>query len=360
MIQKLFWLIGIGMLISCSVWAQQRQCGTMEKFRQDIVWQQEYQKQKAAFQKYVQKTASLKNPDCSNGPVILPVAIHYQGVDVSEANIGCLETLAANQIDILNEDYSATNTDISEWAAVADSFPNTVLGNPCIEFCLATYNHPTGTGIAEGDLAITYNEVTDTFFRADWAGYINLVVVKDYENLGLSFVAGDFSGTTTIINACAFGSDDVPSCLSDAGATTIGPGGGCFTDGIYNKGRTATHEVGHYLGLFHVFCDEVDNQPDCTCDDSVFEAPFNITDTPTSSEAHGGCPDLGPTTTSCGSQDLFMNFMDYVNDECMYMFTSDQSTVMNSWAQFNEFTTDLPVPCEQICPQRCLGVQITR
>ena len=83
----------------------------------------------------------------------------------------------------------------------------------------------------------------------------------------------------------------------------------------YNLGRTATHEIGHYLGLEHTFyagCSDWDG-----CDD-----------TPSTSSPNYGCPDF--PQESCSTIDMTMNYMDYANDACMYMFTECQANIMRN------------------------------
>ncbi|MCS7077947.1 MAG: M43 family zinc metalloprotease [Bacteroidia bacterium] len=82
----------------------------------------------------------------------------------------------------------------------------------------------------------------------------------------------------------------------------------------YDKGRTATHEVGHWLGLRHIWGDG-----GCGLDDFC-------ADTPESSAPNYGCP----TVTTCGSVDMVQNYMDYSNDACMNIFTRDQRTRMRT------------------------------
>lgn len=106
----------------------------------------------------------------------------------------------------------------------------------------------------------------------------------------------------------------------------------------YNKGRTFTHELGHWLGLRHIWGDG-------GCDTDDF-----CEDTPRSVEAHYGCPDA---STSCNSQDLVENYMDYTNDACMNTFTEDQKirivTVMNhSPRRVELLTSDKAVPSTTI------------
>jgi len=79
-------------------------------------------------------------------------------------------------------------------------------------------------------------------------------------------------------------------------------------DWPYDKGRTCTHEVGHYLGLRHIWGDN----PDCSLDDGIADTPMQADETT-------GCPDFdSPSTISCDTQDMFMNYMDYTYDACMY------------------------------------------
>ncbi len=90
----------------------------------------------------------------------------------------------------------------------------------------------------------------------------------------------------------------------------------------HEYGRTATHEIGHWLNLRHIFAGERN------CDSSDL-----VDDTPTQFESYLGQRPTYPKV-SCGSNDMFMNFMDYVADDAMYMFTKGQKERMR--ALFNE------------------------
>jgi hypothetical protein len=86
--------------------------------------------------------------------------------------------------------------------------------------------------------------------------------------------------------------------------------------GVYGHGRTATHEVGHWLNLRHIWGDGR-----CQQDDFV-------ADTPSSDAPNYGCPAY--PTVNCKSNDMTMNYMDYVYDDCMYMFTNGQNDRMRA------------------------------
>ena len=101
------------------------------------------------------------------------------------------------------------------------------------------------------------------------------------------------------------------------------PGGNWATDGVVMGAnfvgatqRTATHEVGHWLNLRHIWGDG-----GCGVDDFV-------ADTPESDAANRGCPTY--PDVSCGSADMTMNFMDYTNDVCLNMFTIGQKARMDA------------------------------
>ncbi|RYF77048.1 MAG: zinc metalloprotease, partial [Cytophagaceae bacterium] len=108
------------------------------------------------------------------------------------------------------------------------------------------------------------------------------------------------------------------------------PGGSAATDGVvigpqyfgntgyvaapYDKGRTATHEIGHWLNLRHIW-------GDASCGNDL------VADTPTQQTANYGCPSFPHVTCGNGANgDMYMNYMDYTNDPCMYMFTNGQTT----------------------------------
>ena len=291
-----------------------RRCGStelMELKLQDPTFKAAYDTRVQAFQNYVRNNPSNSRAACSN-PKILPVAVHYQGI--SNPNKACLISLAQAQINVINRDFRGTNSDISQWKNTASAaFPGVVNGESCFEFCLATQNHPSGFSLSNGQPAVTFNQTNGDQIN-QWAGYINIIVNDADGNLGYAPLGGSGNGDGVVINKTAFG--------VGAGCGTVKPAA------PFNLGRTLTHEMGHYLNLDHLW-----GNGGCNSDDL-------ISDTPGQTDANHDCPNLN--TTSCGSKDLHMSYMDYTNDACMYMFTEGQTSRAESWVNsglFNRLKT---------------------
>lgn len=290
-------------------------CGTAE-------WMEESLKNSAAAHAYqlkqrsIYKQISQSRNDCTN-KVILPIAIHFQGI--ATPNRACLEALAQGQIQTLNEDFQAQNEEIATWTnEISNFFPGINNGATCLEFRIATKNHPTGYGLQDGQPAITINRTMGDN-DSNWSGYINIFVRSLDNFLGYAPLGGDGDGDGVVIDIESFG--------KGAGCGAVVP------TSPYNLGRTLTHEIGHYLLLNHIW------GTGCDTDD-------NIQDTPPSNEPYYGCPNIGRAT--CGSTDLHMNYMDYTNDACLYMFTEMQGSVMERYVDLYlaEIVENASLVCE--------------
>jgi len=273
-----------------------------------------------------------------NVTIRIPVAVHYPTVatSASESLKNCLRSLAQAQVNILNADYNATNADISQWSDDSSFFPNTNIGSMNVQFIIATQNHPAGTGLTNGTLAVTFG--TDFLTSGNigctdgcnqdstWAGYMNLVVRNlNGGILGFSPLGGSPSqGMTVVIDNNSFGAPMTTSPTTCAGFVPQAP---------YNGGRTLTHELGHFFNLAHTF-QSCDGANCATSGDRVC-------DTESTNTPEYDCLPAGSVSSPCtGSPQLTMNYMDYVQDSCMYMFTAGQATRMTAWynaiaSQFN-------------------------
>lgn len=268
--------------------------------------------------------------DVQNVQYTIPIIVHiiHNGTAVgSGANIS--QAQVNSQLTILNNDFAGTNSDISSLPSV---FNSVKAGDTGIRFCLAKVD-PDGNLLAEEGIErinrnsrgwsdpnnLSSNNFSSYFNNTikpnsiwDPTKYLN-IWVAGADNSGLlgfaSFPAGSglsgLSGVETantsgvVVNHKAFGST----------GTAASP---------YNRGRTATHEIGHWLGLRHIWGDG-------TC------ATDFCSDTPPAETSNYGCKTHPFNTGGCSgnsSGEMFMNYMDYVNDACMYVFTANQKTRM--------------------------------
>lgn len=285
------------------------------------VLKKQYEERQAKFQvelqKILDKQITHKNSNVvDNASVIIriPVAVHYPAAGAADAALKtCLRNLAQNQVNILNADYNAVNADISNWTTASAFYPGVNVGDLDVEFVIATENHPAGTGLVNGNVAVTFG--TDFLGGADsdatWAGYMNFVVRNDPNGyLGYSPLGGSpAAGHTVVMDDQAFG--------SGAGCTGFVPGA------PYNLGRTVTHELGHFFNLNHIFKSASASATSCGGADAD-----GIADTPKQAAATYGCIAAGSKNACVSPQKvLSMNYMDYSNDACMYMFTVGQKNV---------------------------------
>jgi len=200
-----------------------------------------------------------------------------------------------------------------------------------------------GTGIANGDIPLSMIQqqmsVLNEAFRAEgWS--FNLVSVDRITNKKWYAGNSERQMKSTLRQGTA----------SDLNIYTLNPGGGLLgwatfpsdyqrsptMDGVvvlysslpggsaapYNLGDTATHEVGHWMGLYHTF------QGGCTASGDL------VADTPAEASPAFGCP-VGRNTCSSPGNDPIENFMDYSDDACMFEFSAGQDTRMD--AQFKTY-----------------------
>jgi hypothetical protein len=288
----------------------QRNCSSVEHTQtllQDPDFASAYQERQQRFEVVHASAQNTVRAQCPN-PAMIPMAVHFQGLGTG-VDPTCLIALAQQQVQILNDDYAGTNADITDWTGgTSTNYPGINNGEACIGFALGTANHPFGFGLTEGEPAVTINQTGTSENLNAFSGYLN-IYVKDIGGgiLGYSPLGGSGTGDGVVIGLNYFS--------SGSGCGAVSP------SYPFNEGRTLTHELGHYLNLDHIWGDG-----GCGIDDGVADTP--VTDAP-----HYNCP--SGTDASCGSPDLHMNYMDYVDDRCMYMFTEGQATRMESYVSSN-------------------------
>jgi hypothetical protein len=235
-------------------------------------------------------------------PVVVHVVHRAADENISDAQI-------KSQIDVLNQDFRAKNSDKSKVPPVWKG----LVVDSNIEFALATKD-PRGkatTGITRTATTVEGFGPDDsvksrtTGGRNPWPAdrFLNIWVCNLTSNLlgYAQFPGGPAKTDGVVILYSAFGNQG-----------KVRP--------PFNKGRTATHEVGHFLGLRHIWGD----MNNCTGNDFVV-------DTPPAQRANTGKPKFPHITCNNGPNgDMFVNYMDYVDDASMFMFTQGQVARMNA------------------------------
>jgi len=311
------------LLVVCQIsFGQQRTCGMqehMDKIMFNPVLKKQYEERQAKFEIEYQKLLSKQSSNSKllspNATITIPVAVHFPSVPntTSAAEKNCFRSFAQTQINIINADYNALNTEITTtWPSASTFYPGVNLGNLNVQFVIATQNHPAGTGISNGTTAVTFG--TDFLGGADsdatWAGYMNFVVRDEgASTLGYSPLAGSpAAGNTVVMNTFCYGS-----------------GAGCpgyIPQSPFHLGRTVTHELGHFFNLDHTFKSANPSATNCGGADQD-----GIADTPKQAACTFGCIAAGSKAACTSPQKvLSMNYMDYSDDACMYMFTAGQAT----------------------------------
>ncbi|MGI8622555.1 MAG: zinc metalloprotease [Solirubrobacteraceae bacterium] len=234
--------------------------------------------------------------------VVVHVLHHTEAENISDAQV-------KSQIDALNRDYAGKNPDRSGAPAAWQG----LLTDAKIDFALAK-NDPQGkatTGITRTSTTVD-SFSPDDGVKATRTGGVEPWPTTQYMNLWVCPLGGGLLGYAqfpggpaqtdgVVILSTAFGTE----------GTATAP---------FDLGRTATHEVGHFLNLRHIWGDH----NDCTGNDQV-------ADTPPAKEANFGTPAFPHVTcNNAPNGDMFMNYMDYVDDKAMFMFTVGQVARMNA------------------------------
>jgi hypothetical protein len=331
----------------------QRTCGTSihnKELRQrnpDAYQQTVVQRLKEA--EAAQRNAGTASKTSAANPI--PVVFHVLLSAAKYANIGGdagLKRRIATQLAVLNDDYNQRNADLN---VVPAAFKGLV-GNLGIQFGLATKTN--GSTIAPGievkilTTSPSYNvyngyraakENTAVGLEAwDASKYLNIWVLDvPNEVLGLCIPPSEYNEQ--------WGDRQITE--TDFGVTlhylVLGvkeSSSQTFKD-PYNKGRTLTHEIGHYFNLRHIWGDDDDVNSDGYCEGEKGGSGDGIGDTPDQSRStfcdfpnHRGsnCPTF-PLLDKCSPASpgvMFMNFMDYVDDAAMQMFTKGQAAVVRA------------------------------
>jgi|AntRauTorckE5430_2_1112549.scaffolds.fasta_scaffold00452_2 hypothetical protein len=294
-ITRFFLLFAFAVFSILSLSAQ-RDCGTMEALEQAIEQDPTILDRMEKIEEF---TRNFRQDPGEKAVFSIPVVVHvvYRNgtQNISDAQV-------QSQIAVMNEDFRRLNSDADGvWSQAADAE---------IEFCLATVD-PNGNATS----GITRTTTTESSFsngtkrvHRNSTGGKDAWPAADYMNMWVCDLAGGGLGYAQFPNTGVAATDGIVIDYA-----YFGRGGSAQAP--FDLGRTATHEVGHYLNLRHIWGDG-----NCNADDFV-------TDTPTSDASNGGCQ-IG--SVSCGSVDMVQNYMDYSDDGCMNLFTAGQKTRMTA------------------------------
>lgn len=309
-----FYLICILISIALHGSGQVRRCGTnryMQKLHKENDMQ--YSKQQRALQNLYKKMNA-------GTTITIPVVFHILYNNASQ-NIADEKIIA--QVEVLNRDFAGLNADS---ALIPLPFKSR-FAKSGIQFCLALQDengNPTNGIIRKQTSAAGFSiDGPDPKNNADggdrpWDAEI-------YLNIYSCFITNDYLGYTQLPG----GSPETDGIVLDYRVV-----GGPNSPGSmppYHLGRTATHEAGHWLGLYHIWGD----------DDGACTGNDYVDDTPNQAFENYGCPVF--PHVSCGNVpegDMFINYMDYTNDACMKMFTPQQ--VQRMYSALNSFRKGIP------------------
>ncbi|TDR25552.1 zinc metalloprotease [Flavobacterium cheniae] len=267
-----------------------RGCASHEVHEQQLRENPELAAKMQEIERFTQN--AITNGRLVNGKIQIPVVVNVLYRTAAE-NISL--TQIQSQIDVLNKDFNATNSDFNQVPTVFSG----VKANVGISFVLDAVYRKSTTKTSWG---------TRDAMKKSTQGGINPTSPTTKLNLWVCTIGGGILGYAQF------------------------PGGSSATDGVvidskylgttgtatapFNKGRTATHEVGHWMNLRHIW-------GDTTCGSDL------VSDTPTHNTANYGLPAFPHYSTCTGTPiEMTMNYMDYTDDAGMYMFSNGQKSRM--------------------------------
>ena len=235
------------------------------------------------------------------GKLYVPVVVH---IVLKDTNL-ITNSQIQSQMDVLNKDFNKQNSEVQNSSVYLAGYNYSSLPNCDLEFYVAkivrkaTTVTSFGTNDAVKKSSAGGSDPIDATTKLNmWAcdlssGYLGYA----------QFPGGDPATDGVVIDYQAFG-------LKSAATYPM------YT--AFDLGRTATHEVGHWVNLRHIWGDR-------RCGDDL------VGDTPSHDASNGGCPAVG-LKSACQGKPLeqWMNYMDYTDDRCMYMFSGGQKTRMDA------------------------------
>lgn len=279
----------------------------------------DFDKARTALEKNIQKDSRKQKTTSDQSFVYtIPVVVHViYNPSTPTSNISDEQVL--EQLEALNNDFRRLNLDAINTPA---EFLN-VAADTKIQFCLANKD-PDGNTIEDKAILRVASTKSSYHYTSDddalkalsyWPSdqYLNIWVTKLSSNV-LGYA--QFPSNSDLIGLQSTNDKvETDGVVIDYRVFGVFPS----SNSLYNLGRTLTHEVGHWLGLLHIFGDNLN------CDTDF------VNDTPTQGINNEGMANCDTIIYSCGANEvMYQNYMDYTADQCMNLFTVGQTSRMHS------------------------------
>lgn len=286
---------------------KERKCGTYEYLQKALTQNPGLKNKMDSIEAVMEEWISNNQYNLSKETITVPVVVHIV-YNTEEQNLS--DQRVSDQIEALNRDYRNQNDDGSQVPAIFQPYR----ADAHIEFCLAARdpdNYPT-TGIERRQTnENSFSVALDSKVKFYDEGGLDAWNSSKYLNIWVCNLQGNYMGYAQFPG----GTPETDGLLVDY--EYFGVSG---TPAPFNQGRTTVHEIGHCFNLHHTWGDDENYGNHC-------EGTDFCGDTPNQAEPAYGNPGF-PYTDDCSPAYpgiMFMNYMDYVNDDAMLMLTHDQA-----------------------------------
>jgi hypothetical protein len=246
-------------------------------------------------------TESYKGREARGAGILyVPVVVHVVHTNPNIVTSAQIQS----QIDVLNRDFGKTNIELGNPNVYLANYPLSSVANCQVVFYLASTVRQSTNLASFGTNDAVKKTAQGGSNPVDPTTKLNIWVCNLSSGLlGYAQFPGGSSATDgVVIDYQAFG--------------TVSTGYSLYAQ--FDLGRTATHEIGHWFNLRHIW-------GDARCGNDL------VSDTPLHDASNGGCPAQGSKSRCSGKPlEQWMNYMDYTDDACMYMFSAGQKTRMDA------------------------------